>query len=598
MFIDSREIPDDHLVQADLCIIGAGAAGITMASRFAAGGHNVCVIESGDLRHDDDTQALYQGRIRGLPYTSLAAARVRYFGGTTNHWSGLCRPLDPVDFEKRSWVEHSGWPVSYDEIAEYYALAQPYFGLDASGFSVSEWSNTNQPQLAFDADRLVSPIFRYTAPARFGSMYQDRLRNAENIAVYLHANVTSLTPDSNVRQIREVKVRCLTGSQFRVVAKKYVLATGGIENARILLSSDDVQQAGLGNQHDLVGRYFMDHPGFASGILLMADSTASMGLYTGASREVSLLAKIDGGNMEQFLSASEKKTLLRWIEQGADETDYKQNVEPVLRSKCVTCHNPDGIAFHRTLQTYDEVLRAARAGSRDAVNSTDPQSSARSRGVAGIGIAKRELAARRINNFCAFIEEASGWSEALDGDSVWQSIGNVASNFGSLSKSIYRKYFNEEARRQLLRLVNVIEPSPNPNSRVTLNANRDRLGMRRVDLDWRLNAADQRTLIESHDVIAAELGRTGLGRMLREFEPGEQDWTDGMTHGWHHMGTTRMHDDERQGVVDRNCRVHGLDNLYIAGSSVFPTYGYAQPTLTIVALALRLTDHLFEEFAR
>ena len=156
----------------------------------------------------------------------------------------------------------------------------------------------------------------------------------------------------------------------------------------------------------------------------------------------------------------------------------------------------------------------------------------------------------------------------------------------------YRRTFDKDARRQLLRIVNIIGPTPNPDSRVTLTDARDALGMRRVNLDWRLHENDKRTVAKAQEILAAELGLSGLGRAMREFDDSGPGWSDDLTHGWHNMGTTRMHVYPNQGVVDANCRVHGVANPYVAGSSVFPTYGFSQPTYTIVATALRLADHL------
>ena len=135
----------------------------------------------------------------------------------------------------------------------------------------------------------------------------------------------------------------------------------------------------------------------------------------------------------------------------------------------------------------------------------------------------------------------------------------------------------------------------NPDSRVTLSDQRDVLGLRRIRLDWRLSTHDRHSIIEHIRSLALEIGALGIGRMF--IDVGDPDgWPEIVRGGAHHMGTTRMHDDPHKGVVDRNCRLHGCDNLYVIGGSVFPTSGAANPTLTIVALTLRLADHLRQEF--
>lgn len=583
MFIDARQLPDGHRIETDVCIVGAGAAGIAIATEIEGSGIGVTVLESGGLEADPADQALYEGTISGLPYTPLQAARVRYFGGTTNHWSGWCRPLDPIDFERRSWVPNSGWPFGIDELRPYYARAEPLFGLSPVGFDPQSWASDQSPQLGFKDGPVATTLFRITAPARFGELYVEQLRNAVDVDVYLHANATHIAAE--MARIVSVSGRCRPGNTFTVSARAFVLATGGIENARLLLNSNDRQRAGLGNAHDLVGRFFMDHPGVTAGMILLEDPDQTLDLYTGATRQVSLMAKIDGGSMERFVSPADKATLIDWATRGADRAEYTATIAPILERQCVTCHNPDGIAFHRTLQNYEEVMRVIP---RDA-NREDGE---RRDAMAALTLLPGASRRHELLNFCALLEESRGWSEAIDDDSLWDSLGNIVSNFGSLSADTWRKLFDQESRRQLVRVVNIIEPSPNPESRVTLIAERDELGLHRVDLAWRLNDADKATIDAAHDILAHELGRAGVGRMLREFDAAEPGWPDDLSHGWHHMGTTRMHDSPKQGVVDGDCRVHGLANLFVAGSSVFPTYGYAQPTFTIVALALRLSDHL------
>ena len=143
------------------------------------------------------------------------------------------------------------------------------------------------------------------------------------------------------------------------------------------------------------------------------------------------------------------------------------------------------------------------------------------------------------------------------------------------------------------------EQAPNPDSRVSLVEERDALGLPRIALDWRLTELDKRSLQAGHQAVALELGRTGLGRLQIEdwLTADVTTWTPTLTGGHHHIGTTRMSEDPARGVVDGDCRVHGIANLYVAGSSVFPTSGSANPTLTVVALALRLAAHLEQRLA-
>jgi choline dehydrogenase-like flavoprotein len=138
------------------------------------------------------------------------------------------------------------------------------------------------------------------------------------------------------------------------------------------------------------------------------------------------------------------------------------------------------------------------------------------------------------------------------------------------------------------------EQTPNPDSRVTLADDTDPLGLRRVRLNWRLTEQERRSFIANIRALGRELAAAGIGR-LRPLLPDDGLWEKVVGGGSHHMGTTRISDDPKRGVVDRDCRVHGIDNLYVAGSSVFVTSGSANPTLNILALAYRLVDHLKEQ---
>jgi choline dehydrogenase-like flavoprotein len=314
----------------------------------------------------------------------------------------------------------------------------------------------------------------------------------------LNANAIEFEATKDARTVNRVRVACLEGNKFWVSAKLFILATGGIENARLLLLSNRIQARGLGNQNDLVGRFFMDHFGLTSGTILLSDSNISPALY---------VHRVRGR--------------------------HRSSEPPVEQS------------LMGELMLSPEVMRS-----------------------------------ERLANFSAVLEPTSKL-DAVKGDGFLKVLYNVI-------KTVNRRAFNPP-----LRLRNIIEPTPNPDSRITLTAERDRLGQNRVRLDWRLRPIDKVTIQRSQEIIGMELGRAGLGRLMLTIDKSDTSWPASLEPGLgHHMGTTRMHIDPTKGVVDQNCQVHGISNLFIAGSSVFPTYGYSPPTLTIVALALRLADHI------
>ena len=283
MFIDARGVASNSEISADLCIVGAGAAGITLARSLAGDGVNVCLLESGDLAFRWDTQSLYDGSNVGLPYFDLDVCQVRYFGGNTNGWGGWCRPLDPIDLEPRPWLGLGGWPLSSDELAPYYRRAYEICQLPTADFDASSWcarlgNDRRARLLPFDPAKLVPSVYQFSPPTRFGRVYRDAIAAAGTVRCFVNANVLKLKTTCDARSVKHVEVGTLAGNRFRVAARLFVLAAGGIENARLLLLSNDVIGAGLGNGNDLVGRHFMEHP-HTKRVLLANRRRAPVALY-------------------------------------------------------------------------------------------------------------------------------------------------------------------------------------------------------------------------------------------------------------------------------------------------------------------------------
>ncbi|MBW2399545.1 MAG: GMC family oxidoreductase [Deltaproteobacteria bacterium] len=490
VLIDARKEAPKQEIDTDLCIIGAGAAGIAIAREFAGTAVRVTLLESGGRTPDAATQSLYRGTSMAQKYFRLDAARSRYLGGSTNCWMGFCRPLDEDDFERRDWIPHSGWPYDRATLEPYYRRAQAVCALRPFGYRGVDFATPRRPELIFPDARVLTHCFQI-APTRFGELYRDELAAARNVDTWLYANVVEIEPDPGTRRVAKLRVRVLDGPEFSVRSRVVVLATGGIENARLLLASNRVEAAGLGNRHDLVGRFFMEHPHTHSGEFLPSPVARPLGLYQ----------------------------------------------------------------LHRRGRV--EVL-----------------------GVLALSAAVRRDA--RLANFTASLAPRPQ-AGAFERD-----LGVVIAGFdaeGERAQGIPRFVFSNEC-----------EQVPNPESRVQLAYERDALGMNRVTLKWRLTSEDRDSLRRSHEILAREIGRAGLGRVKPGLGGADGAWPADLNGARHHMGTTRMHSDPKQGVVDADSRVHGIANLFVAGSSVFPTSGAANPTLTIVALALRLADHLKQEF--
>lgn len=515
MIRDLLDGPDGTVVDADVCVVGGGAAGIALALRLVGSKLRVAVLEAGGTTPEAETQALYDGENVGLPRHPLDATRLRYLGGTTNHWTGICGALSARDFRRRPWIPLSGWPTGPETLAPYYPDALALCGLDRDALALDLAGALGRPLPATDPEKLTPFLLHYSPALRFGTAYRAALESARDVEIVLHANVTEIQASADASRVESVAFRTLDGRAGRARARAYVLCCGGLENARLLLLSDGVERGGLGNGRDMVGRCLMDHPFVRTGEVVEIGDAPLGALYSDFERE-------------------------------------GRRYRPA-------------IALGEALERERELTGCAAYLWR----SDDHRSDA-------------TRAARRL------LDALTGSGEPAD---LAHDVAAVARDLGGLTGDV----FGEPAgpRPPRLEILCLVEQTPVRESRVALSDRHDALGLRRVLVDWRLGEQERRTLETMTETIATELGRLGLGRgrvahWLAEHEgfgPGPLDYN-------HHMGTTRMSDDPATGVVDGNGRVHGLANLYVAGSSVFPTCGVVNPTLTIVALALRLADHL------
>ena len=525
MLIDARTVPRNTSIETEVCIVGAGAAGITLARDFIGQPFRVCLLESGGPEFDEDTQSLYKGRTIGVPYypfnppeglhDDLSAARLRYFGGTTNHWGGYCRPFDEMDFETRDWIPHSGWPFNKSQLVPFYKRAHSICHLGPFVYDARGWETKETPCLPFIDERVITKIFQLSPPTRFGKVYRDEIEYANNIRTYVFANVVDIETTYNAKTVTRLHVATLQGNRFWVSAKLFVLAAGGIENPRLLLLSNKVQAAGLGNQNDLVGRFFMEHQELQTSLFLPSNANTPVGLYA------------------EHTAGKERMWGIRGILALSPET--------LRREKLVN---------------FTSELEREEPGTL--------------RGVASL----RHLLGRI--------------RRGKKPDDFMRHLRNVIADIDDIAVVAYRKFLSNPIVSYSL--ISASEQSPNPDSRVTLSTERDRLGQNRVQLDWRLSPIDRMSIRRGYEIIGQELGRAGLGRLKLILDADDRTWP--VRSQCHHMGTTRMHVDPKKGVVNEHCRVHGLSNLFIAGSSVFPTSSSATPTLTIVALTLRLADYI------
>jgi choline dehydrogenase-like flavoprotein len=532
---DANTVEAGSTAVADVAVIGAGAAGITLARELDGLGLRVVVLESGGLDPDPATQALAEGEVVGEPLLhgwdeeDLVDTRLRYLGGTTNHWAGFCRPLEPVDFTPRPAVGQPGWPFGLDELVPWYERAVELCGLYVDRFDAAWWiADRGADAAILDGPTVATTMFQVNFPFSFGSQYRRDLEDSADITVYLWANAIDLPLTPGTDQIDRIEVATLDGNRFTVTADAYVLASGGIENARLLLASNRDRPAGLGNEHDLVGRYFTEHLQVMGGFAILERSADELTLYTG------------------------------------------------VEAPAPTTRDPDHMVsgrgiLHLTSSAVEE-LELLGLETQLLITPLDTGGPSYAGGTGAVDVDRL--------------------ATSVDGQSPPQSIA----------------YLHVLAEQQ-----------SNPDSRVTLGSTVDALGLPRVELDWRHTELDRASIVRGLELIGQELGRVGLGRLQLttgaiaenpDAVPGanplslylvDGEGLDRVTFpigvGFHHLCTTRMAADPADGVVDADGRVHSVDNLWVAGSSVFATGGTATPTFTIVALAARLADHLRSRLA-
>jgi choline dehydrogenase-like flavoprotein len=480
MLIDLNLVATNHQKKSyDVCIVGAGPAGITVARILASKGKRVALFEGGDLVYSEDSQSLYQGKSIGLnDWDAVKNCRLRYFGGTSNHWAGLCSYFDEVDFTKRP-NQMSGWPISRSEVFTYFDEAKKILDLPSDSF---------QHDIGWKGLGFRQFIHAYSPPTRFNQKYLNELKQSKNIDLYINANLTNILLEDGLQDVKSIQLTNYKNTSIRFTAKSYVLAMGSIENARMLLANNQQVKVGLGNHSDYVGRCYMEHFNVEFGRFVI------------------------------------------------DNADYWKNGKIMLSLSA-------------------DLIKKHDIGS--AVVVMEPNAKTKSYG-------RTALLKQQLRNLVCQSTTATDYSRKLvdfdcDGD------GTISS---------------------------MIEQSPNRDSRVTLDKVKDRFGIPRVVHNWQYNQYDTHTIRTLGIQMAKEMAKLGAARVqLKDFIL-DNSLEVKTSHHCHQMGTTRMSGLASDGVVDKNLKVHHLNNLYVAGSSVFPTGGGCNPTLTLTMLALRLANHL------
>ena len=546
MIEDANLLADGAALSADICLIGAGAAGIAMALELAGSARSVLLLESGGLEAEPATQDLYAGSVVDERLHSPPDRyRQRRFGGTTTIWGGRCMPRDAIDFEVRDYVPHSGWPITRAAMMPYYAEANRLCEAGAFAYTAEEaFDRPTRPIIEGFEESIFSAntLERFSCPTDFATRYGRKLETARNVRVLLHANATALHVNGDGTAIDAVTVRNLRGGRFAVRSAHYVLATGGLEAARLLLASRDVLPNGIGNGHDVVGRYYMCHiAGTVGAIAIDGPPAAVWHGYEIAD---------DGTYCRRRFALRESVQRAQKIGNFIARLHHPRITDPRHRNGILSLLflAKMFIPYEYRIRLHGSEPTTAAMWLQHVVNvALGPADAAR---FAWHMLRDRKLAERKFPSV------------------IIQSKANL-----------YSLDFHAEQQ-------------PNPASRVSLSADADAFGMPRLHVDWRYTAGDVDTVRRAIALLAQEIRRQRLGAFDYDDAALEAEMTRYGAYGGHHIGTARMGSDPHSSVVDTECRIHGLRNLYVAGAAVFPTSSQANPTLTVVALALRLAAHL------
>lgn len=515
MFLDATALSQAGPPEADLCIVGAGAAGLAMAWHLRDSPLRIVLLESGGTTQnpaapDAAASALNAGLSNHSDYP-FQTSRARGFGGTTALWTGACVPLDDDDFQERDWVPHSGWPIGPEELAPYYHVSASIFGMVDPGPHLARVQSS-----PFHGGAMEARFAQITRQGQFAPRFAPMVAGSQSATCILGATVTGFEVAEGGRMVTGVRIMDSAANQHVIPARATVIATGGIEAPRLLLTALDQIGAAMGPSANVIGRYHMEHPIRSLGVVHVPNATDRMTAFT---------------NLKETGEAA-----LQGI--------FGLNRETRQRERLLNVHFR-AYRFHR-LENDPAIIRLKNVARRE-----EP--------VLG--------AVARASVFSDFAKCATygAWH-------VW-------------NKSSRGAWFDH------VRLQGFVEQEPDPDNRITLSDQTDRYGQPLPHLTLNESALMKDSLSRTLDIVATSLAERGL----TDVQLGE-DKVPHLEHyggyGLHHMGGTRMSAEPSNGVVDADCRIHGMANLFVASSSVFPTGGAANPTLTICALALRLADHL------
>lgn len=551
MFIDVESLENETTFRADIAIVGSGPAGIVLALELAKAGYEVALIESGRLHFSKEIQNLGEAsHFDPQFHAPMSECTRRQLGGTSIIWGGRCLPYDPVDFDQRPYIQNSDWPVTYREITGYFQRACDYFFCGQSEFNIKNISNIQQKSIVPglpDAEVLNSTLERWSLPTNFGKEYFHDLQQSQKIKLLYGLTCTEIETNEQGTQVELLHAKTLGDKTIHVKCQKYVLAGGALNTTRLLLASDRKHPGGIGNHSGLLGKFYMGH--LSGDIALVNFTTPPKDTVFGFDRDPDkIYVRRRFSFTREFLHEKQLPNIVAWL--GSPKFGDPSHQNGVLSSAYLALNMP----VLRNYLTSTAMRKAA------------------------IGKENQGVYRAHIMNVLKDFKQAIAFVPRF-GYGRYIAKRKIPALFVYSAANEYPLHYHSEQ-------------IPNPNSTVTLSDERDAIGMRRLNINLQFTQQDIEGVIQAHRYWDQYLREHNCGYLKYVTDDPESSVWEQAGDGFHQVGTTRMSEHPQDGVVGTNCNIHGLDNLFVASSSIFVTSGQANSTFMIVAFALRLADHL------
>ncbi len=511
---------EDDLNYIDICIIGTGVAGLAISNEFLNTKFRVLVLESGLNSFKQEIQDLYKSEVVGLNFDGIHNGRFRTMGGSTTKWGGQALPLTPIDFEVRSFVEKSGWPIHFKEVSAYYPKALKFLNVEQGDFREDDFEKLKIKDPGFNKSLIDFHLSKWSPNPNLKLIYKPLIEQSDNIRIIQDANLITLKRSENDEDIKEIEVSNYEKTVVKnISAKIFILCAGGIENARILLNNAlAIYKKDKKPDNVIVGKYFQDHPGIQIG---------------------------------ELIPLNEKEL------QKTFNTHFYKNKKNSIR-----------FSLNQNYQKINNLLNVS-----GSVMFWPNENSF----LGNLSKVKNSIQNKSVKDFVV---------------NLFNTIFKINELFISIYYYLFKRRIVKPNSKYILNLS--LEQEPDINSCITLSGEKDRFGLSKTKLHWDISYLTWKTTIEFSKIIKNEFERLGLGKVIlsSEINYENKNWKQIFGDQNHHIGSTRMGESEISSVVNSNCRLWQTKNLYVAGSSIFTTSGHSNPSLTIIALAIRLSDYI------